>query len=213
LNRRIYKAKLGYDPLLKTSDGSKASGKFIAKNQSLLGYSKEFKSWIGPSLMASVICNCVKRSNALNNYNPNTLVYKESAVYSNFFEGFSNVMSLVNFGSALMIPPLRWLLRSFVLPKPGEGPSESQMDAGYLKITTIGEGTSGGKARAVILFKTDPGYRDTARMLVESGLSLALDFESVKKISPTAGCLTPATCQKDVLLNRLISTGCSFFSE
>jgi len=166
LNRRIYKAKLGYDPLLKTSDGSKASGKFIAKNQSLLGYSKEFRSWIGPSLMASVICNCVKRSNALNNYNPNTLVYKESAVYSNFFEGFSNVMSLVSFGSALMIPPLRWFLRSYVLPKPGEGPSESQMDAGYLKITTIGEGTSGGKARAVILFKTDPGIITTIIIII-----------------------------------------------
>lgn len=50
-------------------------------------------------------------------------------------------------------------------------------------------------------------------MLVESGLSLALEFDKVKQLSPNGGCLTPATCQKDVLLQRLISTGCSFFSE
>ena len=143
LNRKIYKSKLGFDPLLKTLDGSKATNKFVANNQMLLGYSKEFKSWHGFSVMASVIANCVKRSNAINNYNANTFTYRESMIFKNFFEGFTTSVGLVNFATLLLIPPLRWLLRSFVLPKPGEGPTAKQMDEGYLKVTCIGEGSEG----------------------------------------------------------------------
>jgi len=143
LNRKIYKSKLGFDPLLKTLNGTKSTNKFSTKNQMLLGYSKEFKSWHGFSLMASVIANCVKRSNAINNYNTNTFTYKESMIFKNFFEGFSTSVGLVNFASLLLIPPLRWMLRSFVLPKPGEGPTDKQMDEGYLKVTCIGEGSEG----------------------------------------------------------------------
>jgi short subunit dehydrogenase-like uncharacterized protein len=44
-------------------------------------------------------------------------------------------------------------------------------------------------------------------MLVESGLALALDGDRIKA---TGGVWTPATCQGDVLLERLIRTGSSF---
>jgi short subunit dehydrogenase-like uncharacterized protein len=50
-------------------------------------------------------------------------------------------------------------------------------------------------------------------MLIESGLSLSLEFDKIKDGCPKGGCFTPATCQKDVLLKRLIDTGCSFFNE
>jgi short subunit dehydrogenase-like uncharacterized protein len=66
------------------------------------------------------------------------------------------------------------------------------MDAGFLKVTCIGTGSSGGKVRTVFYFPTDPGYRDTARMLVESGLVLALEGDKVKV---GGGLWTPATCQ------------------
>jgi short subunit dehydrogenase-like uncharacterized protein len=44
-------------------------------------------------------------------------------------------------------------------------------------------------------------------MLVESGLSLALEGDRIKA---TGGVWTPATCQGDVLLDRLVRTGSSF---
>jgi short subunit dehydrogenase-like uncharacterized protein len=53
----------------------------------------------------------------------------------------------------------------------------------------------------------DPGYRDTARMLVESGLVLALQGDQVKV---GGGLWTPAACQGSLLLDRLINTGCTF---
>lgn len=34
------------------------------------------------------------------------------------------------FGTALFFPPLKWLLATFVLPAPGQGPSEATMDIG-----------------------------------------------------------------------------------
>jgi short subunit dehydrogenase-like uncharacterized protein len=48
-----------------------------------------------------------------------------------------------------------------VLPKPGEGPSEKEMDKGFLTVTGFGTGTNGHKVRAEMHFSTDAGYRDT----------------------------------------------------
>jgi len=84
------------------------------------------------------------------------------------------------------------------------------MDAGFLKVTCIGTGSSGGKVRTVFYFPTDPGYRDTARMLVESGLVLALEGDKVKV---GGGLWTPATCQGDLLTERLIASGSTLTVE
>lgn len=67
---------LGFDPMLKTSvEGQTSSSKIAVENQSFLGYSTEYSKWVGPFVMAMVMANCVRRSNALNNYS-SRLVYK-----------------------------------------------------------------------------------------------------------------------------------------
>ena len=57
--------------------------------------------------------------------------------------------------------------------------------------------------------RSDPGYKDTARMLVEAGLSLALPSERPLK-NAEGGVYTPAACQGEVLLDRLLATGTDF---
>lgn len=136
-DRVIYKAALGFDPLLKNLEGKKSDNKFSVKNQSFLGYSKEFGAYVGPFVMAAVMSNCVRRSNAVNNYS-NKLVYREAEVYPSFMAGFVSVLRLIVFGTALFNPVFKWILASYILPKPGEGPSEKAMDKGWLKITGIG---------------------------------------------------------------------------
>jgi hypothetical protein len=74
-SRVAYKSSLGFDPLLKTTTGEKSSTKLTVKNQAFLGYSSEYQSWVGPFVMAMVMANCVRRSNAINTYGPK-LVYK-----------------------------------------------------------------------------------------------------------------------------------------
>lgn len=84
------------------------------------------------------------------------------------------------------------------------------MDEGFLKLTAFATGDKGSQVKAVIYFPTDPAYRDTARMLVEAGLVLALQETSIKG---GGGILTPAACQGLLLLERLIATGTYFHIE
>ena len=58
-------------------------------------------------------------------------------------------------------------------------------------------------------FPTDPGYKDTARMLAESGLTLALE-PAAKLQNAGGGVWTPASCQGKALLDRLVASGSSF---
>ena len=57
-------------------------------------------------------------------------------------------------------------------------------------MTAFARGVKGGKCRSMIYFPDDAGYRDTARMLVESGLTLALTEE--QELPTGGGVFTPA---------------------
>jgi len=76
-----------------------------------------------------------------------------------------------------------------------------------LNLVGYGEGSKGTKVKSVIYFPNDPGYVDTARMLVESGLSLALEEETK---SVKGGYHTTASALGKTLLKRLVDTGCTF---
>jgi len=54
--------------------------------------------------------NCIKRSNALNNYSPK-IIYREAMVYPSFIAGFVNVFTLMIFGTIIFCPPLQYLMR------------------------------------------------------------------------------------------------------
>ena len=202
-DRVRFKPLLGFDPMLKSLTGSKSDNKTTGNNQMSLGYSSTIKKWIGPFPMAMVNVVCVKRSNALLNYGGN-IKYSEATVYPSFMAGFVTIITSVYLVCAFFFPPLLWVLKKFVLPKPGQGPSQSQLDAGFLGVTCFAKGSRGGTASFQIYFPNDPGYVDTARMLVESGLALALENEQLPR---RGGIWTPAPCLGRVLLKRLESTG------
>jgi short subunit dehydrogenase-like uncharacterized protein len=167
-DRTKYTSRLGFDPLLKTAAPAPASGhqpssnRVTSQTQSFLGYSKEYGAWVGPFVMAMVMCNCVRRSNALNNYSAK-LVYREAMVYPSFMAAYVGVAQLLVLGTVLMCPPLKHLMQKHVLPAPGQGPSEADMDRGFLRVTGIATGSGGTQVRSSLYFPTDPGYRDTAR--------------------------------------------------
>eukprot|EP00981_Chlorochromonas_danica_P011248 scaffold3825_cov179-Ochromonas_danica.AAC.5 len=208
-HRERVKTLLGFDPLLKTISGEKATSRFVAANPLFLGYSKEHGGcFTTPFPMAMVMANCVRRSHVLNQYS-DKLIYREAAVQPSFMAAYVQYVGLLIFGTALFFPPLRFLLQK-ILPEPGQGPSEKDMDAGYLHITAYGRGDGGSRVKATFYFPTDPGYRDTGRMLVESGLVLALEGEKVKV---GGGVWTPAACQGELLRDRLLATGSALTVE
>jgi len=183
----------------------------VARNQTFLGYDSKALlgqgSWVGPFVMAVVMANCIRRSNAVNNYSAGgKLVYREAIAYPGFTVAFSDMMFNLVFAVCLFNPLLLAVLKR-VVPQPGDGPSEAEMDQGFLKVTAQGRGERGTQVAAAFYFPTDPGYRDTARMLVESALALALNHE---QIDVGGGVYTPATCLKQVLIDRLVASSSAF---
>jgi short subunit dehydrogenase-like uncharacterized protein len=136
------------------------------------------------------------------------VVYCEGQSFKSTFAALKYLLGLALFGLCLYIPPLRFLLFKYVLPAPGAGPSEDAMRAGFLHATGHAVGTEGTKVSATMSFNVDPGYMDTARMLVESGLTLSLDGAKLR--SRAGGVFTPAACQGEALLDRLLKTGTTF---
>jgi short subunit dehydrogenase-like uncharacterized protein len=199
--------KLGYDSLLKLPSGDKSDNNLKAKN---VGYTVELGSKGRPHrsffFMAGVNANSVKRSNALNGYG-NNVKYTEGTSFKSFLAACWYVLGYIFYGIGIYTPPLRWIMTSFFLPKPGQGPSEESMDAGYLHLTGIAKGSKGTTVKSLMSFNVDPGYKDTARMVVESALSLALEGDKIKS---GGGVFTPGACQKEVLLERLLRSGTTF---
>lgn len=203
------KSELPFDPLLKDGEGASACTT-QARNVGSFELGKKGMPHRGLFFMAGVNANAVKRSNALNKYTEK-LVYSEGEAFSSIFPLVLRLLGYVWFGLAVAIGPVRnMMLSSGMLPKPGEGPSQEAMLAGHLTVTGIARGSNGLKAKSVLTFPVDPGYMDTARMAVESGLALSLDGA---KIPATGGVFTPAACQGEVLLERLLNTGSTFSCE
>jgi short subunit dehydrogenase-like uncharacterized protein len=122
--------------------------------------------------------------------------------------------SLIIFGSLLMNPVTASLMKRHVLPKPGEGPSMNKMlHSNFLCVSGVGVGTAGNVAESVMYFPKDPGCMETARMLIESALSLALQEDELPVSSSGGGFWTPSTGMGQVLLDRLVATGTHFEAQ
>ncbi len=102
---------------------------------------------------------------------------------------------------AAQVPPLRKVLKKRI--KSGDGPSEQRRAKSWFTVDFVGE--SGGRTVHTRVCGGDPGYDETAKMLAESALCLALDDNE-----KTAGQVTPVTAMGDNLLRRLQAAGMKF---
>ncbi|MEU7609746.1 saccharopine dehydrogenase NADP-binding domain-containing protein [Micromonospora sp. NPDC049204] len=103
-------------------------------------------------------------------------------------------------GLVKLPPSRRWLLGRLAS---GQGPTPEQRAASWFRVRFVG--TGGGQRVVTEVAGGDPGYDETAKMLAESALCLALD-----ELPPTAGQLTPVAAMGDALLDRLIRAGLTF---
>ncbi|KAB2808478.1 saccharopine dehydrogenase family protein [Pimelobacter simplex] len=102
---------------------------------------------------------------------------------------------------AAQVPPLRNALLKRV-PQ-GEGPSAGRREKSWFTVDFVA--SSGGTEVRTRVSGGDPGYTETAKMLAESALCLALDDNP-----NVAGQVTTATAMGDALLLRLERAGISF---
>lgn len=104
------------------------------------------------------------------------------------------------FAAAQLPPARRWLSDRF---KPGEGPSAARRAKSWFSVRFVGEG--GGRRVFTEVAGGDPGYDETAKMLAEAAMSLALD-----DLPKTSGQVTSAVAMGDALIERLRAAGITF---
>lgn len=107
--------------------------------------------------------------------------------------GLGGVFALAQFG-----PTRRWLLQQ---RQPGDGPDAAARGKGWFHLHVTAE--AAGEKVVLRMNGGDPFYGDTAKMIGEAGLALALE----KNLPPAAGVITPAAAIGELLVPRLARAG------
>ncbi|MFB6311292.1 MAG: trans-acting enoyl reductase family protein [Salinirussus sp.] len=176
--------------------------------------------WTAPFVMAGINEKIVRRTNAVLGYPwGRDFEYSEVTPTGGGFGGASLALAksvgLGAFIGAMSVRPIRNLVDTYVLPDPGEGPSQDTIEAFWFSVRLVGTGTipdSGASFRieGSVAGDRDPGYGSAARMLGESAICLATgDIESPFD----GGVLTAASGIGLPLIDRLESSGMTFTIE
>lgn len=153
-------------------------------------YDKAIDSWVAPFIMAAINTKNVHRTNFLlgQAYGAD-FVYDEMVV-----AGLGEMGKAAAEALAKMNP-----FSGDKGPKPGEGPSKEERDAGHYDVLFIGEMADGQRVDAVVTGDRDPGYGSTSKMIAESALCLVRDVADAK-----GGIWTPGAIMGAPLRQRLI---------
>ena len=167
-------------------------------------YDDEYQSWIAPFIMAAINTRVVHRSNALsgNSYGTDFL-YEEAMVTGKGGRGRRKARAtrwgMNGFMLGLALPPMRWMLETLILPKPGEGPSPKEQLEGEYDLVFLGTTPNGDKISCRVTGDRDPGYGSTAKMLAQAAACLAQDVPQ----ETAGGFWTPAALMGGALIERL----------
>jgi short subunit dehydrogenase-like uncharacterized protein len=167
-------------------------------------YDDVANAWAAPFIMAEINTKNVHRTNFLLGHPfGKDFVYDEMMLTGDGPKGRSRAKTVAG-GSRLAMGlmafgPTRAVLRLF-LPKPGEGPTLAQREAGSYNVSLSGETADGRQLRAVVTGDKDPGYGSTSRMIGEAGLCIA---EDVSREQTPGGVWTAGAAMADALIARL----------
>lgn len=152
-------------------------------------YDRTIEAWVAPFIMAPINTKNVHRTNfLLGQAYGRDFVYDEMMVAPGIGE-----MGKAAAEAIARINPLA----SDKGPKPGEGPSREERDAGFYDLLFIGEGAAGERIDCVVTGDKDPGYGSTSKMIAETALCL------VEDVAGEGGIWTPGALMGAVLADRL----------
>ncbi len=133
---------------------------------------------VGPFMMAPINTKIVHRSNLLMGHPYGAgFLYDERAIVA---EGAKTEFDLVG------------------APKPGEGPSAAERDAGFYDLAFTGLFDDGRKVRIGVHGDRDPGYGSTSKIVAEAALCLILE-----PLDIPGGVWTPGAAMRERLVARL----------
>jgi short subunit dehydrogenase-like uncharacterized protein len=161
----------------------------------------ELGGWVFP--LPTIDPQIVLRSaRALDLYGPD-FRYGHNGVISSAFKLAGAAFAVSAVIGLSQLGPTRALLSR--LRPSGEGPGPDVRARSWFQVTFRGKATS--RTVTTRVSGGDPGYTETAKMIAESALCLALDRD---KLGPHTGVLTPAVAMGDALISRLQSAGIRF---
>ena len=152
-------------------------------------YDPAIEAWVAPFIMATINTKNVHRTNFLLGQKWGDMVYDEMVV-----AGLGDIGKAAAEALAKLNP-----LSGDKGPKPGEGPSKEEREAGHFDLLFIGLMPDGGRCEAVVTGDMDPGYGCTSKMLAESALCLLRDVEGA------GGIWTPGALMGEALRTRLVA--------
>lgn len=166
-------------------------------------FEADLNTWVAPFIMATINTRVVHRSNGLLKWAYGKHFKYDEAMMTG--EGLKGRAMAVAISAALggfllgsALPPTRWFLEKFVVPKPGQGPSKEMQESGFYDLRFFGETVDGTKLVAKVTGDKDPGYGSTAKMLGEAAACIALNTKGKR-----GGFWTTSTLMGDTLLQRL----------
>lgn len=182
-----------------------ASGLPRQPNQQFASYDEDAKAWSAPFIMAVINTKVVHRSNEVSGYAyGRDFVYDETMLTGQGISGrvtaIGIALGLAAFTGAIAMKPTRVLLERFVLPKPGEGPTPAQQEAGFYDLRLLGRTSTGNRLTVKVTGDRDPGYGSTCKILGEAAVCLVQD---IAKTDKPGGFWTPSTVMGDKLIARL----------
>lgn len=154
-------------------------------------YDPAVGGWVAPFIMATINTKNVHRTNALLGHAYGTdFVYDEMVV-----AGLGDMGKAAAEALAKLNP-----MAGDKGPKPGEGPSREEREAGHYDILFIGEMADGARVEAVVTGDRDPGYGSTSKMIAQSALCLLRDVP----VEGNGGVWTAGGLMAEPLRKRLI---------
>ncbi|MFI9235323.1 saccharopine dehydrogenase family protein [Streptomyces sp. NPDC053079] len=162
-------------------------------------FSKETGTWALP--LPTLDPTVVQRSAAaLERYGPD-FRYRHYASVKTLPMALAGPFAVGAVVAAAQVPATRsWLMNRYAS---GRGPSAERRARSWFRLRFVGEG--GGRRALTEITGGDPGYDETAKILAEASLSLALD-----DLPKTSGQVTPVTAMGDALVERLRAAGITF---
>jgi short subunit dehydrogenase-like uncharacterized protein len=158
---------------------------------------EKLNTWVAPFVMASINTRNVHRTNALLGHPyGKDFVYEEMMVTGPGDKGKEIAFAVASDKS----------LSAEGGPKPGEGPSKEEREAGFYDVLFVAEAETGPDVQVVVTGDRDPGYGSTSKMITEAALCLIHEAKDAK-----GGIWTPGAIMGPALRARLIkSAGLTF---
>jgi short subunit dehydrogenase-like uncharacterized protein len=176
------------------------------ENAQFFGFDTSISRWSAPFIMGAINSKVVYKSaedaaESGNSYAKN-IAYSEHSSLGKWYNPIPFFVVSLILLSISILGPQKWFrnLLKKIMPAPGEGPSEQQIENGYFKLLAIAKDETQKTVSLEMSYPGDPGNKSTVFFLCESALCL---FNSLDEISAHPGFNTPASALGEALVERL----------